>query len=190
MVLSLAKKLEVNPAAAILHQFQRNDGDDSELSHVVEMMKESEESTRWVLMIIVYMLLLDYSPPNGVYTCCSVFTSTALCMYMYMTWIEGSILLVWWYLMTVHTCTFFFNGLGKILTCATPCTYMHWGFHVPTAPYSQWTWEYLTSLLLEVCWHRACMIEQSICLVLLKLVFILFIIITSNKKDFIEISKM
>ena len=65
MLLNLAEKLEVNPAAAIIHQFQRNDGDDSELTHAVEMVKESKESTRWVLIIIVCMLLLHCSPPNG-----------------------------------------------------------------------------------------------------------------------------
>ena len=46
MVMSLAEKLEVNPAAAILHQFHETDGDDNELTHAVEMVKESIESTR------------------------------------------------------------------------------------------------------------------------------------------------
>ena len=46
MVLSLAEELEVNPAVAILHQFRRNDGDDSELTQAVVIVKEREEATR------------------------------------------------------------------------------------------------------------------------------------------------
>ena len=45
-MISSAEELEVNPAAAILHEFQGNDGDDSELAHDVEIVKQREEAKR------------------------------------------------------------------------------------------------------------------------------------------------
>ena len=42
MVPSLAEELEIDPAAAILHLFQKNDGDDTKLVQAVETVKQKE----------------------------------------------------------------------------------------------------------------------------------------------------
>ena len=42
MVPSLAEELEIDPAAAILHHYQRNDGDATKLVQAVETVKQKE----------------------------------------------------------------------------------------------------------------------------------------------------